>query len=167
MLDAETSPGPIVHGPVVDETVVQPSLGPIVDETVVQPSSGSIVDETVVALDCHEMKLPFPDTPQDGPISKKPKLDISHVGRQSVLPPETFRVKWIQNAAKDLVPYVLNTDTNVVHCGLAQMQVFHFGPVPIVHCLRGCHYSCPGDTPEHCGCHCHLLQWHYQRRAKD
>ena len=103
-----------------------------------------------------ETILTLPDLQQ--PLQKKQKLEEPKL-------PSAFRVKWVLTNT-GLVPFVMNMDTRTIHCGKAQMSV-----VPaddgksVVLCLKGCTWDCPGHGHiEQCGCHCHILQWHYNTR---
>ena len=112
------------------------------------------------------VQLPFDEL--QGPAQKKPRLHKTSVQSSEVTIPTQFRVKWLQSATHGLVPFVRHEETQIVHCGLAKMQVFsnHDDGIATVLCMKGCHWSCPGHTKGHCGCHCHMLQWHYSSRGQ-
>ena len=110
-----------------------------------------------------ETVLTIPDLPEE-PVQKKAKVDINQNSffANAEIPTE-FRVKWIK-LSTGLVPFVMNGTTGIVHCGKSQMKVFTTDGIATVLCLRGCHWNCPGHQKGHCGCHCHILQWHYNTR---
>ena len=147
------------------------------DPTVIEDSQ--VVDHPVSselsAHDCQNLEMHKPEgegvftVPQlpfaeKEPVQKKARLETISSSTEPAATPSAFRVKWVQTA-HGLVPFVRNEDTQIVHCGLVQMKVFSdWGGPPTVLCKKGCHWDCPGHTKNHCGCHCHLLQWHYQSR---
>ena len=112
-----------------------------------------------------ETMLPTPDLQGlDEPLQKRQKIDAPvqpPVGNQEI--PKEFRVKWVKTSV-GLVPFVRDEATSIVHCGKCQMQVFTVDGIATVICLRGCHWECKGHNKNHCGCHCHILQWHYNTR---
>ena len=102
----------------------------------------------------------------DGPLQKKLKVDPQNqIGKQCSSPqiPTEFRVKWVKTAS-DLIPFVMDEASTIVHCGRTQMKVFTIDGHAEVMCFKGCHWDCPGHQKGHCGCHCHILQWHYNTR---
>lgn len=112
-----------------------------------------------------EHHISIPDIPLNGPSVKRQRIENpqSHSTLSSTVIPSTFRVKWIVSGP-DLVPFVMNQDNQIIHCGRTKMQVFSTDGIATVICLKGCHWNCPGHDKGHCGCHCHTLQWHYRTR---
>lgn len=113
-----------------------------------------------------EQGLPVPVLQLDGPLQKKLKVDRQNqIGKQCSSPqiPTEFRVKWVKTAS-DLIPFVMDEASTIVHCGRTQMKVFTIDGHAEVMYFKGCHWDCPGHQKGHCGCHCHILQWHYNTR---
>ena len=110
-----------------------------------------------------EEGLPVPVLELDGPVQKKLKIDPQNQKCSSLQIPTEFRVKWVKTAS-DLIPFVRDEASTIIHCGRAQMKVFTIDSHAEVMCLKGCHWNCPGHQRGHCGGHCHSLQWHYNTR---
>lgn len=112
-----------------------------------------------------EHHISIPDIPLNGPSEKRQRIENpqSHSSSSTIVIPSNFRVKWVVSGP-DLVPFVMNQDTQIIYCGRTKMKVFSTDGIATVICLKGCHWNCPGHEKGHCGCHCHTLQWHYRTR---
>ena len=141
-------------------------LDTILDESQIVELSLETNNETQAAGQKPEGEtvLTIPDLPVPEPVQKKARVEpeISTIFTSAEIPTE-FRVKWIK-VSTGLVPFAMNEATGIVHCGKSQMKVFTIDGSATVLCLRGCHWNCPGHQKGHCGCHCNILQWHYNTR---
>lgn len=100
-----------------------------------------------IGLDVHQ--------PECEVATKKPRLETG--------PRSCFgdKIKWV-NAPTGLVPFVLNAETQVVHCGRDQMEIERIGSCTLIKCLSGCHPECSEGSG--CQCLCHLLRAYYMGR---
>ena len=77
-------------------------------------------------------------------------------------------IKWIPcPATGNLIPFVKNAETQVVHAGKSQMEVIPCQTVTLVQCLSGCEpkgkLEC-GGLSAGCSCLCHLLRAYYAEK---
>ena len=112
-----------------------------------------------------ETMLTVPELPLAEPLVKRPRIHITEnvVSNEEI--PVNFRVKWVKTTDCGLIPFVRNESTGIVHCGKTRMKVFSTDGIATVMCMKGCHWQCSGHKHDHCGCHCHVLQWHYNSRG--
>lgn len=125
------------------------------------------MDDPVAHKPDGENAISLPHVPLSKPSLKRRKdtqLEANTSASSTDIIPQNFRVKWVVTSG-GLVPFVMNQDTQVIYCGLCRMQVFFTDGIATVICLKGCHWNCPGHSANHCGCHCHILQWHYRTRG--
>ena len=77
-------------------------------------------------------------------------------------------VKWVYTP-QGVVPYVLDKETNFIHCGFVKMKMMVNSTTPggrIIQCLSGCGPQCcvAMGRQKKCECYCHHLQHHYDTR---
>lgn len=108
-----------------------------------------------------ETVLPIPDLPEVQPTSKRQRTSGSDLNPSAT--PSAFKVKWIATS-EGRIPFCMNMDTGLIHCGRCQMTLFTVDGQSTILCAKGCHWDCPGHGRGQCGCHCHILQWHYRTR---
>lgn len=91
----------------------------------------------------------------EAPPPKRQKLEIAKDCSAD-------RIKWVNDPAVGLIPFVLDAHSQKIHSGRNQMKLIKGVAATYAECLSGCRPECSGSAE--CTCLCHLLRAYYNER---